>query len=57
MLRRAEVVFGGREGADRWLNKPALGLEGHKPIDLLASPEGCELVETFLIRIEYGVYH
>ncbi len=57
VLRQAEEVFGGREAADKWLNKPALGLEGRRPIDLLSSPEGCELVYTFLVRIEYGVYH
>ncbi|MCY1375391.1 putative toxin-antitoxin system antitoxin component [compost metagenome] len=57
VLRQAEEVFGGREAADNWLNKPALGLEGRRPIDLLSSTEGCELVYTFLVRIEYGVYH
>jgi uncharacterized protein (DUF2384 family) len=29
---------------------------GGRPIDLLSTPAGVELVETLLERIEYGVY-
>ena len=57
MLARAEQIFSSREAAERWMAKPALGLEGRRPIDLLTSAEDLELLETFLWRIEYGVYH
>ncbi|BAU75482.1 hypothetical protein KF707C_37940 [Metapseudomonas furukawaii] len=36
---------------------PALGLERRRPIDMLANEEDLEVLETFLGRIEYGVYH
>lgn len=54
----AEVVklFGSREEAERWLEQPALGLDRRRPIDLLATPVGAQLVEDYLIRLEYGVY-
>jgi len=34
----------------------ATGLDQRRPIDLLTTPAGVELVEDFLGRIEYGVY-
>lgn len=57
MLKRATQVFGSREAAERWMEAPALGLERRRPIDMLASAEDLEVLETFLTRIEYGVYH
>ena len=33
-----------------------MGLNQRKPIDVLATPAGVELVEDFLVRLEYGVY-
>ena len=56
IMTRAIDVFGTKEDAEEWLTKPALGLEQRRPIDLLSSPAGVELVEEFLGRIEYGVY-
>ena len=55
-LSRATSVFGSQEEAETWLDRPALGLDGRRPIDLLATPAGVELVEEFLTRLEYGVY-
>lgn len=52
----ATRVFGSREQARRWLQKPAIGLDGRRPFDLLTSDEGRQLVEDYLGRIEYGVY-
>ncbi|MDT4815545.1 putative toxin-antitoxin system antitoxin component [compost metagenome] len=57
MLERAERVLGGRKKAERWMLVPALGLEGRRPVDLLSNPDDLELLETFLVRIEYCVYH
>jgi len=33
-----------------------MGLNQRRPIDLLATPAGVEMVETFLERLDYGVY-
>lgn len=56
VLARASEVFGGREEAERWLMSPALALSRHRPIELLTTSAGCELVEQLLGRLEYGVY-
>ncbi|MOA38211.1 hypothetical protein D3C78_1598690 [compost metagenome] len=56
ILMQAEVVFGSRQLAAKWITKPALGLESYPPIDLLTNPQGAELVADFLGRIEYCVY-
>ncbi|MEX3636122.1 antitoxin Xre/MbcA/ParS toxin-binding domain-containing protein [Paraburkholderia sp. BR14320] len=49
-------VFGSKDAAERWLVTPALGIDGRKPLDLLRTSEGTELVKSFLTRIDYGVY-
>src|SRR5690625_1315434 len=56
ILSRATAVFGSQAEAERWLESPAMGLDQWRPLDLLATSEGAELVETFLDRLEYGVY-
>jgi putative toxin-antitoxin system antitoxin component (TIGR02293 family) len=56
ILAKATAVFGSKEEAEQWLERPATGLNQRKPIDLLATPAGVELVEDFLVRLEYGVY-
>ena len=56
ILAKAASIFGSKEEAEQWLERPAIGLNQRKPIDLLATPAGTELVEDFLIRVEHGVY-
>jgi len=56
ILARATEVFGSQTEAEHWLDKPAMGLDQRRPIELLATPAGVELVEEFLGRLEYGVY-
>ena len=56
ILARATAIFGSREEAEAWLERPAIGLGRRRPIDLLATTTGAEIVETHLGRIEYGVY-
>jgi putative toxin-antitoxin system antitoxin component (TIGR02293 family) len=56
ILTRATSVFGSRTAAEQWLVEPATGLDRRRPIDLLSTPAGLELVEDFLGRLEYGVY-
>lgn len=55
-LAKATETFGGKEEAERWMSKPAMGLNGQRPIDLLQTVQGAELVNDFLGRLEYGVY-
>ena len=35
---------------------PAMGLDRKRPIDLLSTPAGAELVERHLARVDLGVY-
>ena len=56
VLSKAEDVFGGRNEAEQWLSAPATGLNSRRPIELMASPQGAELVKTFLDQMAYGVY-
>lgn len=56
VLAKASEVFGGREAGERWLMSPAMALEQHRPIELLTTGAGAELVEQLLGRLEYGVY-
>lgn len=56
ILARATEVLGSQEEAEQWLERPAIGLDGRLPLDLLATVAGIELVEDLLTRLEYGVY-
>jgi putative toxin-antitoxin system antitoxin component (TIGR02293 family) len=56
ILSRATEAIGSQEEAERWLERPAPALDGQRPIDLMRTPAGIELVETLLGRLEYGVY-
>ena len=56
ILAKATDVFGSQAEAEQWLERPALGLDQRRPIDLLGTPAGVELVEDHLDRLEYGVY-
>ena len=56
ILARATAVLGSQEEAEQWLERPATGLDQRRPLDLLATPAGVQIVEDFLRRLEYGVY-
>jgi putative toxin-antitoxin system antitoxin component (TIGR02293 family) len=56
ILTRATLALGSKAAAEEWLAQPATGLDQRRPIDLLTTPAGVELVEDFLGRMEYGVY-
>lgn len=56
ILDQAVRVIGSPELAEGWMSKPAKGLDGMKPIDLLENSIGAQLVSEFLTRLEYGVY-
>lgn len=56
VFAKASEVLGSEDEAKRWLAEPAMALGQRRPIDLLASPAGTELVEDLLVQLEYGVY-
>lgn len=56
ITEQAIDVLGTKEAAERWLITPAIGLDQRRPIDLLQSSEGADLVRTLLTRMDYGVY-
>jgi putative toxin-antitoxin system antitoxin component (TIGR02293 family) len=56
ILARTTPLFGSQAAAEQWLEQPAIGLDQRRPIDLMTTPAGLELVEDYLGRIEYGVY-
>jgi putative toxin-antitoxin system antitoxin component (TIGR02293 family) len=56
ILAKATRVFGSQDEAEQWLQRPAIGLNRQRPIDFLTTPAGVQLVETYLGRLEYGVY-
>jgi putative toxin-antitoxin system antitoxin component (TIGR02293 family) len=56
ILAKATHVLGSQEEAEQWLKRPAIGLDRQRPVDLLTTPAGAKLVETYLGRLEYGVY-
>jgi putative toxin-antitoxin system antitoxin component (TIGR02293 family) len=55
-MAKATEIFGGKSQAVAWMNKPATGLGGQRPVDLMRTAQGTELVNDFLGRLEYGVY-
>ncbi|MEQ4616880.1 MAG: antitoxin Xre/MbcA/ParS toxin-binding domain-containing protein [Corticimicrobacter sp.] len=56
ILAKAETVLGTREDAEQWLSHPAIGLDSHRPIELMSTPQGAALVRTLLEQMEQGVY-
>lgn len=56
ILAKAEEVLGTREEAEQWLARPQIGLDSHRPIELMATPQGADLVKTLLAQMEHGVY-
>jgi len=49
-------VFGSTERAVRFLQEPAMALNRIRPMDLLATPAGVELVQRHLARLGLGIY-
>lgn len=51
----AEIVFGDRAVALRWLREPKAILGGAAPMDRLATGEGARAIEELLYRIDHGM--
>ena len=56
ILVQATDVLGSQAEAEQWLQHPVIGLNQRRPIDLLGTAAGVELLEDHLERLEYGVY-
>lgn len=56
VVQRATDVFGDREGAETWMRQRAVAFDGLRPVELLSTRPGTELVKDHLTRMEYGVY-
>jgi putative toxin-antitoxin system antitoxin component (TIGR02293 family) len=56
VLAKAGRVFGDRRAAEAWFKSPAMALAQRRPIDLMSTVAGTELVDQLLTRLEYGVY-
>jgi putative toxin-antitoxin system antitoxin component (TIGR02293 family) len=48
-------TFGGSERARRWFERPTRPLGDSRPVDLLDTDEGAQLVDDFLTRIDHGL--
>ena len=53
---RREGAVGTQAQAEQWLERPAIGLDQRRPIDLLTAPAGVEMVEDYLGRLIHNVY-
>lgn len=56
ILALAIDVFGSKQEAVRWLREPAYGLEQKRPVELLSTPAGLDMVRRYLNRVDAGVY-
>lgn len=56
ILAKATSVLGSQEEAEKWMIQPAIGLDNRRPIDLMSTAAGTDLVQEFLERLDYGVY-
>lgn len=56
ILEQAVSLFGSEDAAEEWMNRPAIGLERRKPVDLICKSGEANVVETYLTRMDYGVY-
>ena len=53
---KAAIIFGDSKAAERWLLQPLPWLAGNRPIELLQTSTGTEMVKEYLERIDRGVY-
>lgn len=56
IVEKATEVFGSRDEALRWLNRPAMALDQRAPMSMMQTYEGRLRVKTLLTQLEYCVY-
>jgi putative toxin-antitoxin system antitoxin component (TIGR02293 family) len=52
----ANRVFGEKEKADAWLQRPNAALSGQRPLNLLKDELGTAVVREMLERIDHGIF-
>lgn len=55
VFAKAEEVLGSHQRTVDWMMAPAMALENRRPIDLLTTPVGAQLVDDVIERMRYGV--
>lgn len=56
IVAKATELFGTREEAVAWLDRPAMALDQKSPASLLRTATGRRTVGNLLIQLEHGVY-
>lgn len=56
ILARAEVVFGEREAALRWMRSEKKRFAGRTPMQMLSTEPGGRMVEEMLIQADEGMF-
>lgn len=56
LFAKAEDVLGSQESAVDWMMSSAMALENRRPIELLTTPVGAQLVDDVIERMRHGVY-
>lgn len=56
ILELAVAVLSSAGAAQEWLHSPQIGLNQQRPVDLVQTAEGAELVKSLLARMQYGTY-
>jgi putative toxin-antitoxin system antitoxin component (TIGR02293 family) len=56
LFAKAEDALGTQQSAVDWMLAPAMALENRRPIDLLTTRVGAQLVDDVLERMRYGVH-
>ena len=54
-VSKAVAVFCSKDRADEWMRKPAMSLDGQRPIDVLQTVQGADIANDFLTRLTYAV--
>ena len=56
LIEYAESVFGDKDKVRLWFKMPSVVFENRRPVELVGSLSGMNLINDELIRIEHGVY-
>lgn len=54
LYAKGNLIFGSVNNFNEWMNKDSFGLEGMKPIELINTITGMELILDELVSIEFG---
>lgn len=55
LYAKGNELFNSLESFNEWLNRPSIDLAGEKPIDLVQTRKGIDIILQVLGRIEHGI--